>query len=175
MILTKEQLKKMVPNAKDFRIDQYLGPINKALQEFGITTPKQVAAFIAQVAHESGSFRYSEEIASGEAYEGRKDLGNVVPGDGKKYKGRGLIQLTGRANYKAFSEFAKIDFVSTPSLLAQPQFSAMAAGWFWWKNNLNKLADKDDFKGITKRINGGYNGLEDRLNHWKKTKSVLNI
>jgi putative chitinase len=175
MILTRQQLKSMVPFAKEYLIDRYLEPINKTLTAFEINTPKRIAAFIAQLAHESGSFRYYEEIADGHDYEGRKDLGNIVKGDGKRFKGRGLIQLTGRNNYRSFSNFCNIDFVSTPSLVAEPKYSALAAGWFWNRAGLNDLADRDDFKGITKRINGGYNGLADRSKHWIRCKSVLNV
>jgi putative chitinase len=175
MRLTRQQLKSMVPLAKDYRIDALIEPINDTLEMFEINTPKRVAAFIAQVAHESGSFRYSEEIADGHAYEGRKDLGNTEKGDGKRFKGRGLIQLTGRANYRDFGRGVGIDFLGIPSLVAVPKYSALAAGWYWNTRKLNSYADKDDFKGLTKRINGGYNGLADRMKHWQRAKSVLNI
>ncbi len=175
MILTRQQLKSMVPLAKDYRIDQLLGPINDTLAMFNINTPKRVAAFISQVAHESGSFRYSEEIADGHAYEGRKDLGNIIKGDGKRFKGRGLIQLTGRANYLDFGRSVGIDFIGIPSLVAVPKYSALAAGWFWNSRKLNDYADRDDFKGLTKRINGGLTGLADRQKYWIRAKSVLNV
>jgi putative chitinase len=175
MKLTKQQLKLMLPYAKEYNIDKYLEPINDTLALFEINTPKRVAAFIAQLAHESGSFRYHEEIADGHAYEGRKDLGNIVKGDGKKFKGRGLIQLTGRTNYESFGKYVGVDFLSTPSLVAQPKYSALAAGWYWAGRRLNEYADRDDFKGITKRINGGYNGLADRIKHWQRCKAILNV
>lgn len=165
----------MAPNAKPLNIDKYLKPINDTLALYQIDTPIRIASFIAQLIHESGSFRYSEEIADGSAYEGRKDLGNIKPGDGKRFKGRGLIQLTGRANYTSFGRYIGFDFISIPSKLSEPGYSALAAGWFWNTRGLNDLADRGDFRGITKRINGGYNGLNDRIKHFNRCKAILNI
>ena len=118
--------------------------------------------FLAQLAHESGNFRYMEEIASGAAYEGRKDLGNTQPGDGKRFKGRGPIQLTGRANYRKYGQQLGIDFENNPAIVAIPSVGLLVACKFWVVNGLNELADKDDVVSITKRINGGTNGLADR-------------
>ena len=118
--------------------------------------------FLAQLAHESGNFRYMEEIASGAAYEGRKDLGNTQPGDGKRFKGRGPIQLTGRANYRRYGQQLGIDFENNPAIVAIPSVGLLVACKFWSDNGLNELADKDDVVSITKRINGGTNGLADR-------------
>ncbi len=118
--------------------------------------------FLAQLAHESGNFRYMEEIASGAAYEGRKDLGNTQPGDGKRFKGRGPIQLTGRANYRRYGQQLGIDFENNPAIVAIPSVGLLVACKFWSDNGLNELADKDDVVSITKRINGGTNGLVDR-------------
>ena len=120
------------------------------------------AHFIAQLAHESGNFRYMEEIASGSAYEGRKDLGNVLVGDGVRYKGRGPIQLTGRANYQKYGRALGIDFESHPDVVAIPSIGLLVACKFWTNNGLNELADRDDILAITRRINGGTNGLDDR-------------
>ena len=175
MVITKQQLKLMLPYAKEYNIDKYLDPLNDTLVQFEINTPERFAAFIAQLAHESGSIRYHEEKADGHAYEGRKDLGNIEKGDGKKFKGRGLIQLTGRKNYKLFSDYLGIDFISSPSLVAQPKYSVLAAGWYWDRNKLNDYADRGDFKTLTKKINGGYNGLADRIKHWQRCKAVLNV
>lgn len=174
MKLTKEQLKLCAPYAKDFNIERYLDAINQTLEEFNINTPKRVAAFLAQIIHESGSFRYSEEIATGKAYEGRKDLGNIKPGDGQRFKGRGLIQITGRNNYEAFSKFSNVDFVNFPVKITQAMHSARAAGWFWETRGLNQLADIEDFKKITQKINGGLNGYPDRIKHWQRCKAILN-
>lgn len=126
--------------------------------------------FIAQLTHESGNFRYMEEIASGAAYEGRKDLGNVHSGDGKRYKGRGPIQLTGRANYRKYSQALGFDFESHPEMVAYPSIGMLVACKYWFDNGLNELADLDDVLAITKRINGGTNGLADRKAHLVKLK-----
>lgn len=118
--------------------------------------------FLAQLAHESGNFKYMEEIASGAAYEGRKDLGNVMSGDGVKFKGRGPIQLTGRANYRRYGQQLGIDFEINPTIVAIPSVGLLVACKFWADNGLNALADQDDVLTITRRINGGTNGLADR-------------
>jgi len=136
-------------------------------------SPLRLAHFIAQVAHESGGFRYMEEIASGQAYEGRADLGNTQPGDGKRYKGRGPIQLTGRANYRLFGRDLGIDFEQHPEIVAFPSIGLMAACRFWTMRGLNELADADDVVAITKRINGGQNGLADRQAYLVKAKALL--
>lgn len=120
------------------------------------------AHFIAQLAHESGNFRYMEEIASGTAYEGRKDLGNTEKGDGTRYKGRGPIQLTGRANYRKYGRALGIDFESHPELVSVPSIGLLVACKYWTNNGLNELADRDDTFTITLRINGGSNGIKDR-------------
>ena len=127
--------------------------------------------FLAQLAHESGNFKYMEEIASGAAYEGRKDLGNVMSGDGVKFKGRGPIQLTGRANYRRYGQQLGIDFENNPTIVAIPSVGLLVACKFWSDNGLNALADQDDVLTITRRINGGTNGLEDRKAHLAKLKS----
>jgi predicted chitinase len=132
------------------------------MQEFGINTPKRAAAFLAQVAHEIGEFKYMEELASGAAYEGRRDLGNTQPGDGVRYKGRGPIQLTGRANYAEASRALGIDLVNHPEMASRPDIGFKLAGWFWQKKGLNQLADQGNFNEITRRVNGGFNGKASR-------------
>lgn len=147
---------------------------NIHFRTYGILdTGLRFAHFIGQCAHESGGFRYMEEIASGQAYEGRKDLGNVIPGDGKRYKGRGPIQLTGRANYRAFGREVGIDFESHPEIVAFPSIGLMAAVRYWNSRNLNALADADDLLGITRKINGGTNGLDDRKAQTAKAKGLI--
>lgn len=131
------------------------------------------AHFIAQLAHESGNFRYMEEIASGAAYEGRKDLGNIIAGDGVRFKGRGPIQLTGRDNYKKYGRALGIDFESHPELVAIPSIGLLVACKFWTNNGLNELADRDDVLTITRRINGGTNGLVERKANLAKIKSWM--
>ncbi len=156
---------------------RFVPALNTAMDRFGIVGTPRVAAFIAQVGHESGQFRWAEGVwgptAQQVGYEGRADLGNTVPGDGSKYRGRGLIQITGRANYAACGEALGLDLINNPQLLELPQHAAMSAAWFWSMKGLNTLADQGDFVKITRRINGGINGLEDRLLLWDKAKKVL--
>jgi len=164
--------------------------INDACVKFDISTPIRQLCFLAQVGHESGSLFFTEELASGEAYEGRKSLGNTQPGDGVRFKGRGLIQITGRTNYKAVSDALGIDFIKNPALLGgknvnvcsndQLKNAAFSAAWFWNSRKLNIIADSiniakpidtgtnlANFILLTKKINGGTNGLNDRLNRYK--------
>lgn len=129
--------------------------------------------FLAQIGHESAQLRYTEEIASGTAYEGRKDLGNNQPGDGVKYKGRGLIQLTGKKNYALASIALDLPLLDRPELLAQPPLAVESAGWFWSNNNLNSLADMRLFKECTRRINGGMNGYADRFKLYQRALEVV--
>lgn len=130
---------------------------------FGIMDSElRLAHFMAQVGHESGSFKYMEEIASGAAYEGRANLGNTQPGDGKLFKGRGPIQITGRNNYLFFGRLIGIDLIRHPELAANPSIGLHLACLFWDNRQLNAFADADDIDGITRRINGGTNGLADR-------------
>lgn len=168
-----EQLHRMMPNVSLERAATMAPYLNRAMQEAGINTPKRAAAFIAQLAHESGQLRYFEELASGRAYEGRRDLGNTQPGDGTRYKGRGPIQLTGRANYEAASRALGVDLVKNPELAARPDVGFRVAAWYWSSRGLNQLADKGDFDGITQRINGGQNGAADRRHFHQLATSVL--
>ena len=147
--------------------------LNQALNKYQINKPLRIAHFIAQVAHESGAFQYMEEIADGADYEGREDLGNTQPGDGMRFKGRGLIQLTGRSNYESFSKSMSIDFVTNPKQVAELPYAILCAAWFWDTNKLNPIADQDDIKGITLTINGGLNGFEDRKHYLQAAKRVL--
>lgn len=135
--------------------------------------PLRLAHFMAQLMHESGSFRYMEEIASGQAYEGRADLGNTQPGDGKRYKGRGPIQITGRANYRYFGGKIGIDIERHPEIASYPSIGLHLALEYWSRNSLNARADADDVEDITKRINGGLNGFEDRKAHLARVKGWL--
>jgi len=147
---------------------------NVHLRAYGIfDTELRLAHFMAQLSHESGGFRYMEEIASGAAYEGRADLGNTQAGDGKRYKGRGPIQLTGRANYRLFGRALGIDFENNPEIVALPSIGLLAACHFWKMRGLNELADADDIVAITKRVNGGQNGLSDRKAYLAKAKALL--
>lgn len=174
--LTESLLSKCMPYAGRTAIGIFCGPINQAMSAYEINTPSRVAAFLAQVAHESGSLRYVQEIASGDAYEGRKDLGNLRPGDGRRFKGRGLIQVTGRTNYYTCSSALFGDpgrLLEDPELLEIPEHAAMSAAWFWGTHGLNALADVGDFDAITRRINGGLTGAEDRRRHYQRALRAL--
>ena len=153
----------------------WIQPLNEAMIRYGINTPERIAAFLAQIGHESGRLFFVKELASGEAYEGRKDLGNTEPGDGRRYKGRGLIQITGRHNYERCGIALDLDLINKPELLEQPTHAAMSAAWFWWNAGLNDLADKGQFKTITRRINGGLNGYDDRLRLHARAMQALDI
>lgn len=164
--------------------------INDTCVKYDISTPIRQLCFLAQVGHESGSLFFTEELASGAAYEGRRSLDNSKPGDGIRFKGRGLIQITGRANYNAVGDDLGADLINNPTLLGgknvnnctvqQLKNAALSAGWFWNSRRLNVIADAinitkpietgtnlDNFILITKKINGGTNGLHDRLNRYK--------
>ena len=143
-----------------------------AMIEFGITNQARAEMFLAQVLHESGGLRWFEELASGAAYEGRKDLGNTQPGDGRRFKGRGPIQLTGRANYTWASKRLGIDLVANPRRAAEHKIGWRIAGLYWQSRGLNELADRGDFLAITRRINGGTNGLADRQRYWRLVRQV---
>lgn len=172
--MTPFQLKAIMPSAGN-KADVFAKPLTEAMERFGIDTPKRQAAFLAQVAHESGQLRYVRELASGQAYEGRADLGNVESGDGVRFKGRGLIQVTGRKNYVRCGFALELDLIACPELLETPENAALSAAWFWHENNLNRYADSGDFLTLTKRINGGTNGLADREHFWKLAKEVLDV
>jgi putative chitinase len=178
MSITVKQLGAIAPNLREPKLSVWTFHINEAMERFDISTPVRQAAFIAQTMHESGECRYTKELASGAAYEGRKDLGNIQPGDGVKYKGRGLIQITGRANYKRISDSCGVDFIKNPELLETVDWAAVSAAWFWSVTNLNVLADlntAESFVKITKKINGGTNGLEDRQKYWARAKTQLGL
>lgn len=174
MEITAEQIKKIMPSA-GARAEKYVTVINKWSSHFDIDTPLRMAHWLAQVAHESAELRYTKELASGRQYEGRKDLGNTKKGDGVRFKGRGLIQITGRANYKKYADFCGFDVVTKPELLEQPLGAVKSAMWYWQTHGLNELADRDDDRAITKRINGGTNGLDDRRKYLARAKRVFNI
>jgi putative chitinase len=171
-MVTINQLKRILPLA-GMRADTFCQPLNQAMAEFGINTAAREAAFIAQVGHESGQLRYVRELASGVAYEGRADLGNVVTGDGTRYKGRGLIQITGRANYMACGAALGLDLINHPELLEQPVNACRSAAWFWRSHGLSELADAGDQVKITRRINGGTNGLAERLAFFELARKEL--
>ena len=151
--------------------------VDAALFEYGILQPQRRAMWLAQIGHESGGFVYTREIwgptPAQIRYEGRKDLGNTQSGDGKRFMGRGLIQTTGRANYKTTGDALGVDLVAYPEMLESDELAARSAAWFWQRHNLNDYADAGDIEGCTRRINGGLNGLEDRKRRWEVAKRIL--
>ena len=170
--VTLAQLLAIMPLARS-RAAAFLAPLNAAMLEFGITTPARQASFLSQVGHESGQLRYVRELASGQAYEGRADLGNTQRGDGVRFRGRGLLQVTGRANYAACGKALGLDLLAKPELLEQAANACRSAGWFWQTRGLNFLADAGDQERVTRRINGGTNGLADRLALFAVAKRVM--
>ncbi|MGA9700363.1 glycoside hydrolase family 19 protein [Pseudomonas sp.] len=182
MVISLQQLLQVMPGAR-LRAGVFVAALNAALIRYDIITAKRAAAFIGQIAHESGELRYLRELGS-DQYLGKYDTGTLAArlgntpqadGDGQKYRGRGLIQITGRRNYLVCSQalFGDERLLRQPELLEQPQWACESAAWFWQSNGLNELADKDQFTTITRRINGGLNGLEDRLRLWARAKAVL--
>jgi putative chitinase len=140
---------------------------------YQINTRARQAHFVAQVSHESDHFKTTVEYASGQAYEGRRDLGNTQRGDGRRFRGRGLIQLTGRFNYAAAEAEFKQPFLTNPELAAQFPWAALIAGWFWHTRRLNRHADANDVRAVTRAINGGFNGLNDRVAALGRARTAL--
>ena len=173
-MLDEATLLKIMPHAKS-RVQEFLEPLNAAMREFHINTPERQAAFLAQIAHESGELRYVKELASGAAYEGRASLGNTQPGDGMRYKGRGLIQITGRNNYHECGKALGVDLITNPELLETNDLACRSAAWFWASRGLNDLADKGDINRICRRINGGLNGYQERLVYHARAKTALGV
>ncbi|MBS7540041.1 peptidoglycan-binding protein [Ancylobacter lacus] len=151
-----------------------IGPALAAtLERYDIGAPLRIAHFMGQVTHECAGFRTTQEFASGAAYEGRRDLGNTEAGDGRRFKGRGLLQLTGRANYKAYGEALGIDLVGEPERAAEPVLSLVIACEYWKRRGINKAADADDLVTVTRLVNGGQNGLDERGAYLRKAKAAL--
>lgn len=173
--VTVEQLEQIAPDVNPQRLRQLVPPLNRAMARFGINTRLRQAHLLAQIAHESDRFTALEAARSGADYEGRKDLGNVQRGDGVKFKPRGLIQLVGRTNYAAASKALGVDLIHQPQRLADPELAALSAGWFWSTNQLNGDADQDDVRTVTRVVNGGYNGLDDRRKLLQAAKKALGI
>lgn len=182
MPITSAQLLQILPNAGK-QAGVFASALNLAMDRFQINTRLRMAAFIAQVGHESGQFNWVKELG-GDQYLSKYDtgplakrLGNTpeADGDGQKYRGRGLIQVTGRDNYFACSKalFGDDRLLRTPELLEQAEWACKSAAWFWNSRNLNALADDGDFERITRRINGGLNGYAERLTFYKAALKVL--
>lgn len=168
-MITSDLIRALNPRLTPERAAAIAEGLQVAAQQAGITTLPRVAAFLAQLAHESGAFRYSEELwgptPAQRRYEGRVDLGNAQPGDGYRYRGRGWIQLTGRHNYRKFGARLGVPLEAEPDLAARPDVAARIAAAYWTDRGLNALADAGNFELITRRINGGLNGYPDRLRY----------
>lgn len=200
MPITVQQLLQILPNAGQVA-GVFVPVLNAAMSRYQIVGTKRIAAFIAQVGHESGQLtrlvenlnysadalrktwpsRFDVELASAVARKPEQianiaygnRMGNIAPGDGWKYRGRGLIQITGKNNYRACGEALGLDLIAQPELLEKPQHACMSAAWFWATNGLNTLADADKFDAITQRINGGKTGAADRHAQHAKALKVL--
>lgn len=165
------------------RAEMFAGALDSACARYGIDTPQRMAMFLAQIGHESGSLKWTSELwgptAAQARYEGRADLGNMQPDDGQRFKGRGLIQITGRANYTALRDRLRAagmdcpDFVARPEALEMPQWAALSAADYWDMRRINNAADAGDFDRVTRLINGGLNGIEDRRRRWERAKNAL--
>ncbi|QLL16261.1 glycoside hydrolase family 19 protein [Pseudomonas chlororaphis] len=182
MTVTLKQLQQILPSAGT-QAGVFVPALNAAMSKYAVVGRLRIAAFIAQIGHESGQLQWVRELGN-DQYLSKYDTGTLaarlgntpeVDGDGQKYRGRGLIQVTGRANYQACSEALFVDsrLLNTPELLENPVYAALSAGWFWQRAGLNSLADKGDFFTITKRINGGTNGLVDREALYERALKVL--
>jgi putative chitinase len=174
MPITIDVLKTIAPHAKPAVIIGLSKYLDDAFHHFEINNKRSVY-FLGQAAQESDGFRTLTEYASGKAYEGRHDLGNMHPGDGALFKGRGIFQLTGRANYHKYGDLLGVDLEGHPEFAALPQYAVLTAGQYWSDHGLNELADKDDIRAITKAINGGYTGLSDRKTYTTRASQALNI
>eukprot|EP00163_Fabomonas_tropica_P001067 TRINITY_DN10807_c0_g1_i2.p1 TRINITY_DN10807_c0_g1~~TRINITY_DN10807_c0_g1_i2.p1 ORF type:complete len:293 (+),score=75.69 TRINITY_DN10807_c0_g1_i2:319-1197(+) len=158
------------------KCDQYTPYLNAALKEGQITTKKRIAAFLAQIGHESASLKWWTELGGRSyfrKYDGRRDLGNTQPGDGYRFRGRGPIQLTGRNNYQKAGQALGVDLTRNPDVVSTPTMGFRTTVWYWTTRKLNRYCDSGDFRTLTKRINGGYNGYADRVKYWNKAKQCL--
>lgn len=205
-MIGKKEFKNCVPGITQEDFDKFYQPLNDAMERYKINTPLRMAAFIAQIAHESGHFRFvvenlnyraetllkvfpkyyktmaeanaharrPERIAN-RVYGGRMGNGPESSGDGFRYRGRGLIQLTGKSNYEACGKGLGLDLVKSPELLETPAVASLSAAWFWNSRNINAAADARDFVRVTRLINGGTNGLEDRTKLYNIARRVLGV
>jgi putative chitinase len=177
-MISTTQLLAIMPLAGT-RVPLFVQPLNEAMDEFGITTAHRQCAFLAQLAHESGELRYVRELADGTAYEPPSakaaDLGNAEPGDGPRFRGRGLLQVTGRANYGRCGAALGLDLIGQPELLEAPVGACRSAGWFWQTHGLSDLADVDRFGTITRTINGGFTHLDERLAYWLRARKAVGL
>lgn len=185
-MLTLSQLRTIMPALSSARATTFLPFLGAAMTEFEIGTPARQAAFLAQLAHESGQLRFMEELWGPTSAQMRYEpvttlasrLGNTEPGDGRRFKGRGPIQITGRDNYRRYGGLLGLDLIADPPLAAKPDVAFRIAGLYWSRNGLNGLADEvsaDAFKRMTRVINGGFNGLVDRERFYAVARRVLDV
>jgi predicted chitinase len=185
-LMRDDQLRTIMPRLPAAKRAAYLPFFQSAMTEFEIDRPAREAAFVAQLAHESGQLRFMEEIWGPTPAQRRYEppgtlatrLGNTETGDGKRFKGRGPIQITGRANYKRFGDLLGLDLVADPPRAAVPEVAFRIAGLYWSRKGLNELADlatAESFREITRRINGGFNGLADRERFYALARTVLGV
>ena len=185
-MITDRELGAIMPRVPEAKRTTYLPFLQAAMTEFGIDRPARTAAFVAQLAHESGELRFMEEIWGPTPAQRRYEppgtladkLGNTESGDGRRFKGRGPIQITGRSNYKRFGDLLGLDLIADPARAAVPDVAFRIAGLFWLKKGLNDLADlatSEAFREITRRINGGFNGLADRERLYAVARKVLGV
>lgn len=170
----KAILKQASPLGKAWIINGLAAALPALCKQYEIDTVNRQGHFLGQLIHESDHLKTTEEYATGAAYEGRRDLGNTQKGDGRRFKGRGLIQLTGRANYAAASKALGHNFVKIPPLVAKFPHAATVSAWFWCKNAINKHADRDDIQMVTRLINPRLRHLDRRTTHTTSAKRVLN-
>ena len=174
--LSEDALLAIMAKGNAGTIRTYFALFKTMLPKYHINTPLRIAHFLAQVGHESLSLKYTRELASGEAYENRADLGNTEPGDGVRFRGRGLIQLTGRDNYARYGAYAGLDLLKKGNeelIASTPKYALDVSLWFWDSRKLNSHADADNLRAITRRVNGGYNGLADRQDYLDRAKFFL--
>ncbi|APG04942.1 chitinase [Luteibacter rhizovicinus DSM 16549] len=161
------------------RAKLWIGPLTTAMDLYDIDSGWRVSAFLAQVGHESMGFSRTREMwgptDQQRGYEGRHDLGNTQPGDGSRFMGRGLIMITGRNNYAAASTEFGVDFVHSPTLLEREDYASLTAGWWWKAHHCNEIADSRDFIALTRKINGGLTGIDDRKLRWERAKFELGV
>lgn len=206
-MITPELLKAICPGIANDTINKYIGPLNEVADYYEMTEhPRRLAGFLAQIAHESGSFKFvkenlnysseglrktfgkyfptvelankyarqPEKIAN-RVYANRMSNGNEASGDGYRFCGRGLIQITGRHNYTEFATALEMSIENTVAYMETPAGACSSAGWYWDINSLNEYCDRGDFIGLTKRINGGTNGLEDRQKKYEVAFNMLSV
>lgn len=174
-MIDAQEFARLTPHLSASQRPGILPPLQAAMARFGIQSKQRESHFLCQVLHESGEFKYRRELASGAAYEGRRDLGNTQPGDGRRYKGRGWIQITGRHNYRVYGAMLGLDLVGHPEQAETNENAPLIAGAYWHSRNLNAKADRDDFLGITRAINGGTNGLASRRHYLSLARQVLSL